>query len=238
MTFIICNSVLITSYVLGLNAFVLLLMTFYNLVIYKRRLNNTRRVLLDSHDSGKAILSKELHDVVGSFLVPFKSDIESLPAASKVECLNKLDQFQQFIKQTTQISYPQHLYKESLADSINQLSRLLSNETTKVSTFTKNTPSVGKDRELQVFILLLELTSNICSHDKPEQLVIYTCSEKNVKFNISFTSETDESNYINTDVRSDELDIIEQRLLFLDGDIDIDVFNNEFTIQISIPIRE
>lgn len=208
----------------------------YNMVYVKKRILRTREDLLKSFDEDKASLSKELHDVVGSFLVPLKAETELMSEEKKKKWDDRIFTFKKFIKQTSHTIYPEYIYNNDLYSALKKLGDFISTDATQVKVHLLDEFEMNDLRGNHCFKIILELLTNIIKHDQPESIVVVAFSKKkNLSFTINFTAKSSEKPDIASKERSLGLRIIEQRLIFLKGTIRRTYEGDENQILVSIP---
>lgn len=237
----------IDSSISGFQLFVFLFITisiigFIYIAVYKffsvrKKIQATRFELLNSFDQDRELLSRELHDVVGSFLIPLKATAEKLESNEKSRWDERITTFEKFIKQTSKTIFPEYIYKDDLYSALSKLDTFLSTDQTKLLVFISEGLNMDKDSGRQCFKIILELITNIIKHDKPECILLHSTTEKNKNsFTLTYTS--DKNAKILRGSEGLGLKIIEQRLLLIKGYIDRNFYNNESQIILTVLSQE
>lgn len=232
------ESPIFISFLFVINTVVITIAT-YNLLFVKRKIKRTREELLKSIDEDRGTLSKELHDVVGAFLVPVKAETENMEGEKRDKWEEHIDTFRKFIKQTSHTIYPEYIYNGNLYDALNKLSEFMSTDSTKINVHVMNTDKISEERGAQCFKVVLELLTNIMKHDKPERIVIASFTEsRKLHFTINYNTESNEQHRIKSKPRSMGLRIIKQRLLYLRGIIKRTYNEGDNQIKLTIPLSK
>ena len=157
----------------------LISIVLYKYFSVKKKIRTTRAEMIESFDFDRATLSRELHDVVGSFLIPLKAAAEEMKPLEKAKWDDRILTFELFIKQTSRTIYPEYIYDGDLSQALNKLSSFLSTDSTKIMVHITEEMTLPKTIESQCFKLILELISNIIKHDRPKNIVLVSISQNN-----------------------------------------------------------
>ncbi len=145
----------------------------------KARLNRARIEILRRFDEDRRLLSTELHDVVGSFLVPLKSEVEHLAPEKQADWTLRMQEFEQFIRQTSHMLYPDYIFKGDFNDALTQLPRFLSTDQTQINVHVQFPLSLDHAASHHLFRCVLEVLTNAIKYDRPERIVVVTASAPN-----------------------------------------------------------
>lgn len=141
---------------------------------FQARLSRVRNGMLKRFDQEKDALSKELHDVVGSFLLPLKAEVEGMPPDKRAAWAVRIQSFEHFIRQTSHTLYPEYIFKGDFNAALSDLSRFLSTDQTHLSVHIQSRLSPEDPRAHPLFRCVLEALTNAIKHDRPERIVLVT----------------------------------------------------------------
>lgn len=225
---------LIVFLIIGLISIVL-----YKYFSVKKKIRNTRVEMIESFDVDRATLSRELHDVVGSFLIPLKSTSERMEPLEKAKWDERILTFERFIQQTSKTIYPEYIYDGDLSQALNKLSSFLSTDSTKIMVHVTEAIILPKTIESQCFKLILELLSNVIKHDKPKNIVLVSLNQNNkALFTLNYSTESTEHPFVEPNDKSLGLRIIEQRLILVNGTISRTYDTGDHQIKLSVPFKK
>jgi len=195
--------------------------------------------MLERFDSDRAELSRELHDVVGSFLVPLKAEVESKKGDQKEQWAKRITAFEAFIQQTSHTIYPDYIFHGNLYKALTKLNEFLSTSETKVDVHVEGNPNLSEEAEHQTFRIALELLTNIIKHDKPQQVVLVAFEDaRDLTITITYTSVSQfQDQVVSIDRITMGQGIIKERLKSIKGKIKRIDEGHEHQVKLTIPLK-
>jgi signal transduction histidine kinase len=162
------------------------LISYFYFRRFKRLIGRYRMQKMEEVENERKRIANDLHDFVGSKLLIIKSELhESLQASQNpkehstiAQGISDLNKFHDELRYLVEYIYPKELMTNNIEEGIRRLAEDMSNTHTKIMLDIEFENVLSQNSVHQLYRLLQEKISNIIAHQKPPNIFISLCDNK------------------------------------------------------------